>query len=165
MLFYFKKVLTLCPSDPQEREGLHSRCPPDWESPGRSVWGGGNCLGGDGEPDGRRTQRVSEDVRNIHLNSGVMYCHFSIMMLLRPRMIWYHTYLTCLYVHASFRIRLKSLDAHTDTSSLARKVVEGCRLIHPSKLREVEQLLFYLQNRKLSNGTEELLVCLKYSSK
>uniref|UniRef100_A0A671URI7 Kinesin-associated protein 3a n=1 Tax=Sparus aurata TaxID=8175 RepID=A0A671URI7_SPAAU len=41
-------------------------------------------------------------------------------------------------------IRLKSLNAHTDTSSLARKVVEECRLIHPSKLREVEQLLFYL---------------------
>uniref|UniRef100_A0A4W6D4T1 Kinesin-associated protein 3a n=1 Tax=Lates calcarifer TaxID=8187 RepID=A0A4W6D4T1_LATCA len=45
-------------------------------------------------------------------------------------------------------IRLKSLNASTDTSSLARKVMEECRLIHPSKLREVEQLLFYLQNRK-----------------
>ena len=55
---------------------------------------------------------------------------------------------------ASFSIRLKSLNANTDTSSLARKVVEECRLIHPSKLREVEQLLFYLQNRKHSNGTE-----------
>lgn len=55
-------------------------------------------------------------------------------------------------VHHS--IRLKSLNANTDTSSLARKVVEECQLIHPSKLREVEQLLFYLQNRKHSNGTE-----------
>nr|XP_046246978.1 kinesin-associated protein 3a isoform X2 [Scatophagus argus] len=52
-------------------------------------------------------------------------------------------------------IRLKSLNAHTDTSSLARKVVEECRLIHPSKLREVEQLLFYLQNRKQSNDNQE----------
>uniref|UniRef100_A0A8C4E8T9 Kinesin-associated protein 3a n=1 Tax=Dicentrarchus labrax TaxID=13489 RepID=A0A8C4E8T9_DICLA len=52
-------------------------------------------------------------------------------------------------------IRLKSLNAHTDTSSLARKVVEECRLIHPSKLREVEQLLFYLQNRKHSNDSQE----------
>ncbi len=65
--------------------------------------------------------------------------------------------LTCLHVCASFSIRLKSLNAHTDTSSLARKVVEECRLIHPSKLREVEQLLFYLQKRKHSNGTEELI--------
>eukprot|EP00064_Thunnus_orientalis_P016053 superscaffoldBa00003100_g16116 len=50
-------------------------------------------------------------------------------------------------------IRLKSLNANTNTSSLARKVVEECRLIHSSKLREVEQLLFYLQNRKQPNGT------------
>uniref|UniRef100_A0A7N6BY72 Kinesin-associated protein 3b n=1 Tax=Anabas testudineus TaxID=64144 RepID=A0A7N6BY72_ANATE len=54
-------------------------------------------------------------------------------------------------------IRLKSLNSNTDISSLAQKVVEECRLIHPSKLREVEQLLFYLQHRKQSNGIEELL--------
>ncbi|KAG7233463.1 hypothetical protein INR49_007001 [Caranx melampygus] len=52
-------------------------------------------------------------------------------------------------------IRLKSLNASTDTKSLARKVVEECRLIHPSKLCEVEQLLFYLQNRKQPNDGEE----------
>ncbi|XP_042369991.1 kinesin-associated protein 3-like, partial [Plectropomus leopardus] len=52
-------------------------------------------------------------------------------------------------------IRLKSLNGHTDISSLARKVVEECRLIHPSKLSEVEQLLFYLQNRKQSNDNQE----------
>uniref|UniRef100_UPI0037E969BD kinesin-associated protein 3a n=1 Tax=Semicossyphus pulcher TaxID=241346 RepID=UPI0037E969BD len=52
-------------------------------------------------------------------------------------------------------IRLKSLNAHTDTSSLARKVVEECRLIHPSKLSEVEQLLFYLQKRKQLNDNQE----------
>ncbi|KAI7799800.1 kinesin-associated protein 3 [Triplophysa rosa] len=45
-------------------------------------------------------------------------------------------------------IRLKSLNFNTDIASLARKVVEECRLISPSRLPEVEQLLFYLQNRK-----------------
>uniref|UniRef100_A0A8D0HGN9 Kinesin associated protein 3 n=1 Tax=Sphenodon punctatus TaxID=8508 RepID=A0A8D0HGN9_SPHPU len=45
-------------------------------------------------------------------------------------------------------IRLKSLNANTDISSLARKVVEECKLIHVSKLAEVEQLLYYLQNRR-----------------
>lgn len=45
-------------------------------------------------------------------------------------------------------IRLKSLNANTDITSLARKVVEECKLIHPSKLSEVEQLLYYLQNRR-----------------
>uniref|UniRef100_A0A8C5CKH5 Kinesin-associated protein 3a n=1 Tax=Gadus morhua TaxID=8049 RepID=A0A8C5CKH5_GADMO len=48
-----------------------------------------------------------------------------------------------------------SLNSHTDIASLARKVVEECRLIHPSKLLEVEQLLYYLQNRKNGNLDEE----------
>ncbi|XP_037837190.1 kinesin-associated protein 3a isoform X2 [Kryptolebias marmoratus] len=52
-------------------------------------------------------------------------------------------------------IRLKSLNSNTDTSSLAQKVVDECRLIHPSKLHEVEQLLFYLQNRKESNENQD----------
>uniref|UniRef100_A0A672ZXP8 Kinesin-associated protein 3a n=1 Tax=Sphaeramia orbicularis TaxID=375764 RepID=A0A672ZXP8_9TELE len=49
-------------------------------------------------------------------------------------------------------VRLKSLNSSTDTSSLARKVVEECHLIHPSRVSEVEQLLFYLQNRKQTDG-------------
>ncbi|XP_077572431.1 kinesin-associated protein 3a [Stigmatopora nigra] len=52
-------------------------------------------------------------------------------------------------------IRLKSLSSNTDTSSLAQKVVEECHLIHPSKLNEVEQLLFYLQNRRQANDDQE----------
>ncbi|XP_061883965.1 kinesin-associated protein 3a isoform X1 [Entelurus aequoreus] len=52
-------------------------------------------------------------------------------------------------------IRLKSLNSNTDTSSLARKVVEECHLIHTSKLNEVEQLLFYLQNRKQTNDDQD----------
>ncbi|KAI7809138.1 kinesin-associated protein 3 [Triplophysa rosa] len=45
-------------------------------------------------------------------------------------------------------IRLRSLNAGTDIPSLARKVVEECKLIHASKLAEVEHLLLYLQGRK-----------------
>ncbi|ROL43457.1 Kinesin-associated protein 3 [Anabarilius grahami] len=52
-------------------------------------------------------------------------------------------------------IRLKSLNFNTDIASLARKVVEECRLISPSRLPEVEQLLFYLQNRKKSAEKKE----------
>ncbi|KPP67790.1 hypothetical protein Z043_113580 [Scleropages formosus] len=52
-------------------------------------------------------------------------------------------------------IRLKSLNAHTDITSLARKVVEECRLISPSKLPQVEQLLFYLQNRRKTDGKDK----------
>lgn len=58
---------------------------------------------------------------------------------------WKETCLCC-------RIRLKSLNANTDIGSLARKVVEECKLIHPSKLGEVEQLLYYLQNRRDSSA-------------
>lgn len=49
-------------------------------------------------------------------------------------------------------IRVKSLNSETDTASLAVKILEECRLIHPTKLREVEQLLFYLKTRR--NQTE-----------
>uniref|UniRef100_A0AAR2KA19 Kinesin-associated protein 3b n=1 Tax=Pygocentrus nattereri TaxID=42514 RepID=A0AAR2KA19_PYGNA len=52
-------------------------------------------------------------------------------------------------------IRLKSLNASTDVALLARKVVEECKLIHPSKVAEVEHLLFYLQNRKKPGSKEE----------
>lgn len=45
-------------------------------------------------------------------------------------------------------IRLKSLDSQTDISALAKEVINKCKLIHPSKFAEVEQLLYYLQNRK-----------------
>ncbi|XP_026802719.1 kinesin-associated protein 3a [Pangasianodon hypophthalmus] len=52
-------------------------------------------------------------------------------------------------------VRLKSLNASTDIGSLARKVVEECKLISPSKLPEVERLLFYLQNRKSPTEKKE----------
>uniref|UniRef100_A0A3P8WUU3 Kinesin-associated protein 3b n=1 Tax=Cynoglossus semilaevis TaxID=244447 RepID=A0A3P8WUU3_CYNSE len=47
-------------------------------------------------------------------------------------------------------IRVKSLSPTTDVGALARKVVEECKLIPSSRLPEVEQLLYYLQNRKTS---------------
>ncbi|XP_043798078.1 kinesin-associated protein 3 isoform X4 [Apis laboriosa] len=49
-------------------------------------------------------------------------------------------------------IRLKSLNADTNVSLLAKEVIEKCSLIHESKLREVEQLIYYLQNRKKSDS-------------
>ncbi|XP_015108971.1 kinesin-associated protein 3 [Diachasma alloeum] len=48
-------------------------------------------------------------------------------------------------------IRLKSLNADTNVSLLAKEVMEKCSLIHESKLHEVEQLIYYLQNRKINN--------------
>ena len=45
-------------------------------------------------------------------------------------------------------IRLKSLNSHTDIEALSKEVINKCKLIHPSKQPEVEQLLYYLQNRK-----------------
>ncbi|KAG7526402.1 kinesin-associated protein 3-like [Solea senegalensis] len=47
-------------------------------------------------------------------------------------------------------IRVKSLSPTTDVGALAKKVVEECKLIPHSRLPEVEQLLYYLQNRKSS---------------
>ena len=45
-------------------------------------------------------------------------------------------------------IRLKSLNSQTDITALAKEIINKCKLIHPSKVPEVEQLLYYLKNRK-----------------
>ena len=50
------------------------------------------------------------------------------------------------------RIRLQSLNATTNIAKLASEIIEKCKLIHPTKLPEVEQLLYYLQNRKDTGG-------------
>ncbi|XP_040579516.1 kinesin-associated protein 3 [Lepeophtheirus salmonis] len=49
-------------------------------------------------------------------------------------------------------IRLKSLNSQTDITALAKEVINKCKLIHPSKIPEVEQLLYYLQKRKDHHG-------------
>jgi len=45
-------------------------------------------------------------------------------------------------------IRLQSLNESTDIRTLAREVIDRCKLIPVAKLPEVEQLLYYLQKRK-----------------
>ena len=43
---------------------------------------------------------------------------------------------------------MKSLNPNSDLGALAKEIIDKCKLIHPNKLPEVEQLLYYLQNRK-----------------
>ncbi|KAH8273277.1 hypothetical protein KR018_004261 [Drosophila ironensis] len=50
--------------------------------------------------------------------------------------------------HCQKIIRLRSLNSKTDPAALAREVVEKCDLIHKSQLNDVEQIIFYLKNRK-----------------
>ena len=45
-------------------------------------------------------------------------------------------------------IRLKSLNESTNVAVLAREVVDKCKLIHPSKINEVQHLISYLLTRK-----------------
>lgn len=45
-------------------------------------------------------------------------------------------------------IRLKSLGPKTNPALLAREVVEKCDLIHSSQVSDVEQIIYYLKNRK-----------------
>lgn len=46
-------------------------------------------------------------------------------------------------------IRLKSLNSKTDPAVLAREVVDKCDLIHKSQLCDIEQIIYYLKNRKV----------------
>lgn len=43
---------------------------------------------------------------------------------------------------------MKTLNSRTDVAALAREVVEKCDLIHKSQLSDVEQIIYYLKNRK-----------------
>lgn len=58
------------------------------------------------------------------------------------------------YLLLVYRIRLQSLNATTNIAKLAAEIIEKCKLIHPSKVPEVEQLLYYLQNRKDTGKTK-----------
>ncbi|XP_046371421.1 kinesin-associated protein 3-like [Haliotis rufescens] len=51
-------------------------------------------------------------------------------------------------------IRVKGLNSNSDLTTLSKEIIDKCKLIHPSKLPEVEQLLYYLQNRKESSPTK-----------
>ncbi|XP_014780052.2 kinesin-associated protein 3 [Octopus bimaculoides] len=48
-------------------------------------------------------------------------------------------------------IRVKNLNENTDLTALSHEIIDKCKLISPSKLPEIEQLLYYLQNRKESS--------------
>ena len=54
------------------------------------------------------------------------------------------------------------MNPNTDIAALANEIVEKCKLIHPSKLPEVEQLLYYLQKRprKQNNNAGEGIIVL-----
>ena len=45
-------------------------------------------------------------------------------------------------------IKLQGFDGQTDIHQLAEEVVTKCSLVNPARLPEIEQLLYYLQNRK-----------------
>lgn len=45
-------------------------------------------------------------------------------------------------------IRLHSLNSNTNCKVLAKEVAQKCSLIQQNTLDEVEQLIYYLQNRK-----------------
>lgn len=43
---------------------------------------------------------------------------------------------------------MRSLNSKTDPAVLAREVVDKCDLIHKSQISDVEQIIYYLKNRK-----------------
>ncbi|CAH1388476.1 unnamed protein product [Nezara viridula] len=54
-------------------------------------------------------------------------------------------------------IRLKSLNKNSDCAALAKEVVNKCSLIHPSKIADVEHLIYFLQSRKENVFTDGML--------
>ena len=63
-------------------------------------------------------------------------------------------HLTSDHVIYVISIRVKGLHENSDLSQLAKEIIDKCKLINPNKLPEVEQLLYYLQNRKESEPSK-----------
>ncbi|KAI9106093.1 kinesin-associated protein-domain-containing protein [Phlyctochytrium arcticum] len=55
-------------------------------------------------------------------------------------------------------IRIKALHSGSNLTALAQEVVDKCKLVHPSQTREVEQVLYYLQQRQEGEGGEDAMV-------
>ncbi|KAJ3159524.1 Kinesin-associated protein 3 [Geranomyces michiganensis] len=51
-------------------------------------------------------------------------------------------------------IRIKTLTPSSNLTVIAQEVVEKCKLIHPSKTREVEQVLYYLLQRQAATDDD-----------
>jgi len=62
------------------------------------------------------------------------------------------------------RIRVKTLNEKSDVKALAKEIIDKCKLIHPSKILEVEQLLFYLQNRKDTTTVKGIMYTIQYNT-
>jgi hypothetical protein len=53
-------------------------------------------------------------------------------------------------------IRLQGFDMQTDIHQLAEEIVAKCTLVNPVRLPEIEQLLHYLQNRRICVMSQNL---------
>lgn len=49
-------------------------------------------------------------------------------------------------------IELPMLNTRTDCNALAKEVLAQCDLLHPSRLVEVEQTIYYLKKRKMTQA-------------
>ncbi|ESN90663.1 hypothetical protein HELRODRAFT_70921 [Helobdella robusta] len=50
-------------------------------------------------------------------------------------------------------VKVGAMGENTDIKLMAKNIIDKCKLIHPSKQPEIEQLLYYLQKRKVSSST------------
>lgn len=48
------------------------------------------------------------------------------------------------------------LNSRSDCAILAKEVLSQCDLIHPTRISELEQIIFYLKKRKLSSSNKDV---------
>lgn len=61
-------------------------------------------------------------------------------------------------------IELPMLNTRTDCNVLAREVLAQCDLLHPSRLVEVEQTIYYLKKRKMTHNSKGIHVSVIFFS-
>ena len=62
-------------------------------------------------------------------------------------------------------IKMNLLDEKKNIKQMAKDIIEKYKIIHPSKVAEVEQLLYYLQKRKETNSSLKLVQSQKEKDK
>ena len=113
----------------------------------------------------RRKQRRLNDSHFIRIRPNSKWCKSYYLYSLFGQILkssysvqpYLHYSVLCIFFAVMSRIRVKTLNEKSDVKALAKEIIDKCKLIHPSKILEVEQLLFYLQNRKDTGPTKGML--------
>lgn len=173
---FISKSVVFISCCPKQSDSRQFGRPSHWKGLSRSLRGGSVYIGRRWRSYAGWTQRGTKDVGIIFFPPQLLFSRIEVLSRLKVLVVHYLLHSSqcftsicisilslsvymqncwplwfdkkCFVFLPSSSIRVKSLSPTTDVGALAKKVVEECKLIPSSRLPQVEQLLYYLQNRK-----------------